>query len=125
MDHRQIVRSLACARIAVGAGLLLSPRRVGGRWIGPVTGDGAARLAVRSLAVRDLALGVGTLRALSGEEPARPWAMAGAASDLVDAAGTLLAVRKVGLRRALPAVVVALAAGAYTISIADQIDPAS
>jgi len=124
MDHRQIVRTLACARIAVGASLLVAPGRVGGRWIGPVTDDGAARLAVRSLAVRDLALGVGTLHALTGDEPARPWALAGAASDLVDAVGTLVAARRVGLRRALPAIAIALAAGAYTVSIADQIDPA-
>ena len=122
MDHRQIVRVLACARIAVGATLLAAPRRAGGRWIGPVTEDGAARLAVRALAARDLAIGIGTLRALSGEEPARPWALAGAASDLVDAAATVLALRQVGLRRALPTIVVALGAGAYTISIADQID---
>ena len=123
VDHRQIVRALACARIAVGATLLAAPRRAGGRWIGPAADDGATRLAVRALAARDLAIGVGTLRALSGEEPARPWALAGAASDLVDAAATVLALRRVGLRRAVPAVVIALGAGAYTLSIADRIDP--
>jgi hypothetical protein len=121
-DHRQIVRMLACARIAIGATLLAAPRRAGGRWIGPAADDAAARLAVRALAARDLAIGVGTLRALTGEEPARPWAVAGAASDLVDAAATIVAVRQVGLRRALPAIVIALGAGIYTLSIAEQID---
>ncbi len=124
LDHRQIVRTMACARIAIGATLLAAPRRAGGRWIGPVADDGAARVAIRALAARDLAIGVGTLRALTGEEPARPWALAGAASDLVDAAATVLALRQVGLRRAIPAIAIALGAGVYTISIADQIDPA-
>ena len=123
MDHRQIVRTIACARIAIGASLLVSPGRVGGQWIGPASQRPATKAAIRGLAVRDLALGVGTFQALAEGTPVRPWALAGAVSDLVDAAAVTIAVRDIGLRRAIPAIAVALGFGVYAASVADQLDP--
>ncbi len=122
MDHRQLLRALACGRVVVGATLLIAPARAGGRWLGPVTRQRGAAVAIRALAVRDLAIGAGTLDALANGTPVRPWALAGAAGDLVDAAATLAALRQVGIRRGLPVVAVALIAGAYSLSAADQVD---
>jgi hypothetical protein len=123
MDHRQIIRVMSCARIAVGAGLLLSPGAFGSGWMGPAARRPATKLAIRSLGVRDLAIGVGTFQALAEGESVRPWVMAGAASDVVDGVASLLALREVGLRRAIPAVVVALTFGVYAASVVDQVDP--
>ena len=47
------------------------------------------RFAIRTMAGRDLALGLGTLRALDQDEGARTWVLAGALVDGVDAAASL------------------------------------
>ena len=49
------------------------------------------RFAIRTMAGRDLALGLGTLRALDQDEGARTWVLAGALVDGVGAAASLLA----------------------------------
>ena len=116
------MRMLAVGRLLVGATLIASPGRAGGRWLGPVTSDRAARAAVRGLAARDLAIGAGTLQALSAGTPVRGWAVAGGVGDLVDAAATLLAIRQVGLRRAVPMLVIASSAAAVTFASADHLD---
>ena len=122
MDHRQLVRMLAVGRLVLGSTLLLAPKAAGGRWLGPVTGDRAAKVAIRGLAARDLAIGAGTLQALSAGTPVRGWAVAGGVGDLVDAAATLLAIRQVGLRRAVPMLVIASSAAAVTFASADHLD---
>jgi hypothetical protein len=124
MDHRQIVRMLACARMAVGVTLLVAPARGGSLWIGPWSRDRAAKMVIRSAAARDLALGMGTYQALAEGSPVRPWVLAGVISDGVDAVATIAAIRQVGARRALPVIVAAAASAAYAASVADQLDPA-
>jgi hypothetical protein len=76
----------------------------------------------RTMGVRDLALGVGTMHALAEGTPARNWVLAGAASDLIDAVATVLAIRHIGLRRALPVVVVATTAGIASYIAAEHLD---
>ncbi len=122
MDHRQLVRMLAVGRVVLGSTLLVAPGAAGGRWLGPVSRDRAAKVAVRGLAARDLAIGAGTLHALSTGTPVRGWALAGGLGDLVDAAASVVAFRQIGLRRALPTFVIAATAGAVSLSAADQLD---
>lgn len=101
MDHRQIVRVLACGRLAIGVALLAAPGTVGRRWLGSVADDRRARLAIRGLGARDLALAVGTLQALDQGTPVRPWAAMAAVGDASDAVGAVLAWPALGTRRTL------------------------
>jgi hypothetical protein len=125
MDHRQIVRMLACARMAIGVVLVAAPRRGGGRWVGDQSDTAAAKVMIRAVGARDMALGLGTYHALATGEPVRPWVLGGLIGDLTDAVATTLALRQLGLRRSVPVVLVAAASAAYATSVADQIDLAS
>ena len=107
LDHRQVARVIAATRIVVGAGLVVAPRFIGRRWIGDDADSAGTRLFIRTMGVRDLALAVGTMRALNNGEPARDWVVACAASDATDVAATILALPRIGLRRGLPSAVTA------------------
>lgn len=122
MDYRQLARTLAAGRIVVGTALVLLPGTVAGAWIGPVSRDKGAKVIVRAAGVRDLTIGAGTMQALANGDPARSWVLAGAVSDLVDGVATVLAIRTVGVRRALPLLAVATAAGLASYVAADHLD---
>jgi hypothetical protein len=78
------------ARLAFGLGALAAPSKLGATWVGAETASRPpARVILRALGVRDVALGAGTVAAaLSGS--ARPWLAVGVAADLGDVAVTLL-----------------------------------
>jgi len=122
MDHRQLVRTLSYGRIAVGGSLVALPGRAGAGWIGDAATDPAVKVFTRALGIRDLVVGLGTAKALDAGEPARSWVVLGAACDAVDFAATLLAIRHIGLRRALPVLAVAGAAAAVGLTAADHVD---
>jgi hypothetical protein len=94
IDQRT-VRSLAIAnagaRVAIGVGFLLAPRALGGRWFGDEATRPVSALVTRMVAARDLALGVGMLRALQGDEPLRVWFGLAAGVDAVDGVAALAA----------------------------------
>ncbi len=82
---------LAAGRAALGVAVLVAPEQVTSRWLGeessklPVVGDLA-----RSLGVRDLALGIATLKTL--DDPSGPLVQAACAvADCVDVLATILA----------------------------------
>jgi hypothetical protein len=122
VDHRQLLRSIAAGRVVVGVALVALPGTSAGTWIGPVAKDPAVKVMTRAMGARDLAIGMGTLHALQEGASAKTWSLAGAASDLVDAAATLLAVRHLGLRRALPLLVVATTAGIASFVASEHVD---
>ncbi len=106
----------------VGVALVALPGTSARTWIGPVAKEPAVKVMVRAMGARDLAIGMGTLHALQEGTPARTWSLAGAASDLVDATATLLAIRHLGLRRALPLIVVATTAGIASYVASEHVD---
>jgi hypothetical protein len=122
VDHRQLLRTIAAGRVVVGVALVAIPGRSAGTWIGPVAKDPAVKVMTRAMGARDLAIGMGTLRALRDGTTAQAWSLAGAASDLVDATATLLAIRHLGLRRALPLLVVATTAGIASYVASEHVD---
>ncbi len=122
MDHRQLVRSLAAGRIAVGAALTIAPGFAGRSWIGPTASQPEVKVMTRAMGVRDLALGAGTLHAIESGEPAKTWVLLGAASDAVDFAATVIAIRRLGLRRALPVMVVAATAATFGFLASDHLE---
>jgi len=110
MDYRQLVRTLAAGRVAIGTALVLVPTLAARGWAGPEASRPATKVFLRALGIRDLALGLGTLRALErGEDPV-PWARYGAAADGVDAVASLIGYRSLAPRGRFA--IVLLAAGA-------------
>ena len=94
-DARRWARAVAWARIGIGTAAVVAPGPALGPWVGP---DDAARpgvkLLARGLGGRDIALGVGTLLAMSHDAPVRGWIEAGAVADASDTLGALLAFRR-------------------------------
>lgn len=122
MDHRTLVRALACGRIVIGGALTIAPGTAGAGWIGDTAYHPEVKVFTRAFGVRDLALGLGTFRALNTGEPARSWVVLGALCDAVDLAATTLAVGRLGPRRALPVMAVAGTAAVIGVLSADQVD---
>jgi hypothetical protein len=106
--------SLAWGRVAAGASMLVRPRALP-QLLG-VDSATSARVgwSVQMLGIRDLALGVGTLGALRGQDrqAARSWLALGVLCDAVDAfaIGGALVKGRVSKAGALAAVGVALGA---------------
>ena len=113
MTSDEQIQALSAARVAMGAALALAPGLAGRAWLGAAAAEPATKVALRSMGARDAIIGAGALLARRRGRPVRGWLEAGAASDLADLIGTLLA----GDRLALPGrVLVPLfaAAGAAT-----------
>jgi hypothetical protein len=110
MDNRRIITMLSIARVGVGAALLLAPRRMGRNWVGSVVEDPRAALVIRGFGARDLALGLGTLRALQRDEPVEGWVQMAAAGDACDALAGLIGASSVGLARSIPTILSAAGA---------------
>jgi len=73
-------------RVAYGAALLVMPQKVTKTWLGPV--DDPAKVALRGLAAREIALhGFGIAAALTGA-PLKPWLAASIVGDVSDIAAT-------------------------------------
>ena len=110
MDNRRVIAMLSIARVGVGTALLLAPQRMGRNWVGSVADDPRAALVIRGFGARDLALGLGTLRALSRNEPLTGWVQMAALGDACDAVAGIAAGSSVGAARTIPTVVSATAA---------------
>ena len=112
-----VARLFAAGRVAAGAAVLLRPEALARALR---VDSGTARRTswlARMFGIRDLALGAGTLFALTWGRQPLPWLLASAASDAVDATalGSGLRSRQVG---AVPAV---LAGGLAAASVAVQL----
>jgi hypothetical protein len=108
---RALATGLAVNRMLFGAGFILAPERSARGWISIDAATGGGRLMTRATGARDLALGLGALRALRSGADARAWFAAHLVSDATDFAATWAE------RRELPAPAVAFAltmAGAST-----------
>jgi len=122
MDYRQTLRFIAAGRIAIGAAMLVAPRRAAASWLGPQTGQGAASVLARAFGAREVAVGAGSLWALDRGDPVRPWVMAGIVCDGLDTAATVLGARQLGLRRFVTTAAVAAAATAVGVAALEHVD---
>jgi hypothetical protein len=95
-------------RAGVGVALIAAPgtaMRLGGR----PGASGAELLLLRTIGIRDLVLGAGTVvAARSGDGAAGRWTAAGLASDTLDAVVSLASRRAIGTREALGAAILSL-----------------
>jgi hypothetical protein len=96
MLARTLAKQVAYGRIAIGAALLVKPDLVTGAWLGPVAESPGGRVLAVTFGARDLVVGAGAAYALHTGAAARPWLVAAAFTDTVDALATFAA------RRSLP-----------------------
>jgi hypothetical protein len=113
MDQRQIVRMIAVGRVALGAIALLAPRATASLLLGHRASRGAVAMTTRMLGARDLALGLGTLRALDRDSDPAAWTNASALADAGDAVASVLVLGAVPTTRAVPTI--AVSAGAAVL----------
>ncbi|HXL91783.1 MAG TPA: hypothetical protein VN969_22790 [Streptosporangiaceae bacterium] len=97
-------------RTAVGFALIAAPR-VPMRLTGWKEPAGADVLLMRTIGIRDLVLGIGTIAAARSDNmtDARRWTTAALASDSLDTAASLASYRSIGKRDSVGAAVLALA----------------
>jgi hypothetical protein len=115
LDAKELAQLLSLGRIVIGAAAVLAPRRFARAWTGERSEAAVSVIATRGLGARDIALGLGTLRALDGEGPVRPWLEAQALADASDTVSTLSVFGQLPpLRRILG---LATAAGACYIGL--------
>jgi len=98
MDARTLAYLQSIGRIALGSGLAVAPGLVAGPWVGAVADRPGGRALASAMGARDVALGLGTLRAVAQRRGARPWVRAGMLADAADFAVTFR------VRRSLPPV---------------------
>ena len=86
--------AVAAGRAAIGVTALAWPAAPSRPWVGAAADDLAVRVFARALGARDLALGLGALAALLGQDgSASAWVAAGALSDTLDVASSLASWR--------------------------------
>ncbi len=89
---RRLARLIAWGRVAIGCTAVVAPVVVARPWIGDAATSAEGRLLARTMGGRDLAIGIGTLRALGrSDAEARPWVALGGTADAVDTLATVVA----------------------------------
>ena len=91
MELRHLALSNGIGRIALGAGLMLTPGLAGRNWVGDDADSTGAKVFASALGARDVALGLGVVLALKNDAPVRGWLEGAALADAVDFAATALA----------------------------------
>jgi hypothetical protein len=115
LDAKELAQILSLGRIVLGVAAVLAPNRFARALTAERNEGVAATFATRGLGARDVALGLGTLRALEGEGPVRPWLEAQALADASDTVSYLGGFKDLPpLRRLLG---LAAAAGACYIGL--------
>jgi hypothetical protein len=104
------------SRIAYGAALLAAPERITKRWLGPARETDAARVALRALGAREVAIHALALAAALRGESLRPWLGASIAGDLSDIAATTAS--RSGLPRGSAPATAAVAGASAALSAA-------
>jgi len=114
---RQAMTAIAVGRLGLGLIVLVAPRAI--RLLLPgLSEQGQTRILVRTLAGRDLALGLATLRALGSNEALGAIAVAGMFCDLADGASALSSARGMSPSRWLPSAASGFASAAASAACA-------
>ena len=122
LQDEDVATLLSATRVAIGVAAWVAPRRFGRAWTGERSNGPIGSMAIRGLGARDIALGLGTLRALGNGKSVKPWLEMQALADASDAASTLMSFREVrGLRRWV--MFATAATGCYLgVSLANKLD---
>src|ERR687895_2756632 len=96
LEDREVARVMGALRVGVGVAMFVAPNKVAKSWTGDGTESLPSTLALRGMAARDIAIGLGLVKAVELGTPTRGWLEAGAFSDAGDALATLMAWRELG-----------------------------
>ena len=125
VPHR-LAQLVALGRIGIGCTALAAPTLIARPWIGDGAADDDARLLARTMGGRDLALGIGTLRALSVDPAeARPWVALAGGADAVDAVVTLLAFRRLPRLTRWGILASTVGAAVVSVGVARSLEPSN
>jgi hypothetical protein len=115
---RRIAQGMAVVRLGAGVAMGVVPMTFL-RWEPRVAGT-SMPLLMRTVGIRDLAVGVGTISALASgsADDLRRWLAAGLVSDALDVAAGVASARSTGIRGVISALVAApmVAVGLYALS---------
>jgi hypothetical protein len=84
IEAKELAQILSLGRVVIGVAAMIAPDRFGRAWTGAGSDAPVSTMTMRGMGARDVALGLGTLRALDGEGPVRPWLEAQALADASD-----------------------------------------
>lgn len=96
LEEREVARFMGALRVGLGVAMFVAPNKVVKSWTGDGTQSLPSTMALRGMAVRDIAIGLGLVKAVELETSTRGWLEAGALSDAGDAVATLLSWRELG-----------------------------
>jgi hypothetical protein len=120
---RPLAQLVAWGRVGIGVSAIVAPTLMARPWIGADAGGTGSRLLARTMGGRDLALGVGTLRALGvSDTEARPWVALGGMADAVDALATVLAFGTLPRRSRWGILAVTVGAAVVSTRVAEVLD---
>jgi len=122
MEPRELALWHARGRQLVGAAFVLAPGLVGSAWIGSDARRRPVKVLARAFAARDLAIGLGVVIALDRGAPVRGWLEAGALSDAIDTAATVLAGNSIPPAIRWPCVAVGVGSAALGAMLAPRLD---
>jgi hypothetical protein len=122
MEARDLALWHARGRQLVGAAFALAPGLAGRAWIGNDAGRRPVKVLARAFGARDLALGLGVAIALDRGAPVRGWIEAGALSDAIDTAASLLAGNSIPPAIRWPCVALGASSAALGAWLAPQLD---
>ena len=108
----------------MGAAFVLFPGLAGRMWIGTPAASRPVKVLARAFGARDLAIGLGVVIALDRGTPVRGWIEAGALSDGIDTAASLLAGGSIHPATRWPAIAVGAASTAIGVSLAPEFEHA-
>ena len=102
---------------------MVTPRLIGGTWVGEPARSRPVKLLLRAVGVRDVALGVATLNAFENEsDNTADLVRLGAVCDTADAVATVLAYPQLPKRRRFVSLLVAGGAAALGFLVAENLD---
>jgi hypothetical protein len=122
MEPRELALWHARGRQLVGAAFVLFPGLAGSAWIGSDARRRPVKVLARAFGARDLALGLGVVIALDRGTPVRGWLEAGALSDVIDTAASLLAGNSIPPAIRWPCVALGAGSAALGAYLAPQFD---
>jgi len=115
MAEKNLVTSLAIARLAIGGSAFATPRLAGRAFGLDADANPQAPYLARLFGARDAALGIGIL--VSAGDARRQWLLIGAGCDAADALAGIAGGRAGYLPKATSALVTATAIGALVVGV--------
>lgn len=122
LEEREVARIMGAMRVGLGVAMFVAPNKVAKSWSGERAESLPSTLALRGMAARDIAIGLGLVKAVELGTPTRGWLEAGAFSDAGDAVATLMAWRELGGVRRLLWLAVEAGAAVIQMQLAEALD---